>query len=127
MRRVALIAAAAVVTGLIVGVVLAGGNGDSSNKDVTAPELTVPGSAGTTDNTQTDKRRNEGTTGDSGQETGGSTGETPQAPTGGAQPQAPSQTGGQPDTPQSDTPPPKGSPAERFEHFCAQNPGACER
>ena len=30
-----------------------------------------------------------------------------------------------PDTPQNDTPPPEDSPAERFEDFCAQNPGAC--
>jgi hypothetical protein len=30
-----------------------------------------------------------------------------------------------PDSPGNDTPPPPGSPAERFEQFCAQNPGAC--
>ena len=29
------------------------------------------------------------------------------------------------DTPTSDTPPPAGSPAERFEDFCNDNPGAC--
>jgi hypothetical protein len=29
------------------------------------------------------------------------------------------------DSPQYDTPPPKGSPAERFEKFCDENPGAC--
>jgi hypothetical protein len=29
------------------------------------------------------------------------------------------------DGPESDTPPPAGSDAERFEDFCAQNPGAC--
>ncbi len=31
-----------------------------------------------------------------------------------------------PDTPDNDTPPPEDSPAERFEQFCADNPGACE-
>jgi len=30
-----------------------------------------------------------------------------------------------PDGPANDTPPPVGSNAERFEDFCAQNPGAC--
>jgi hypothetical protein len=29
------------------------------------------------------------------------------------------------DTPENDTPPPPGSPAERFEEFCEENPGAC--
>jgi hypothetical protein len=29
------------------------------------------------------------------------------------------------DSPSNDTPPEPGSPAERFEQFCAQNPGAC--
>ena len=34
-------------------------------------------------------------------------------------PQAP------PDTPENDAPPPQGSPAERFEQYCNENPGAC--
>jgi len=29
------------------------------------------------------------------------------------------------DTPENDTPPPADSPAERFEKFCEENPGAC--
>jgi hypothetical protein len=29
------------------------------------------------------------------------------------------------DTPENDTPPPPDSPAERFEDFCNENPGAC--
>lgn len=44
----------------------------------------------------------------------------------GGQQQPPS--GGQPapdDTPDNDQPPPPGSPAERFEQFCEENPGAC--
>jgi hypothetical protein len=31
----------------------------------------------------------------------------------------------QPDSPSHDTPPEPGSPADRFEQFCAKNPGAC--
>jgi hypothetical protein len=34
-------------------------------------------------------------------------------------PQSPS------DTPENDAPPPQGSPAERFEQYCNENPGAC--
>lgn len=29
------------------------------------------------------------------------------------------------DTPENDAPPPQGSPAERFEEWCNENPGAC--
>ena len=29
------------------------------------------------------------------------------------------------DSPENDTPPPEDSPAERFEEFCDENPGAC--
>ena len=30
-----------------------------------------------------------------------------------------------PDSPENDAPPPEDSPAERFEEFCNENPGAC--
>lgn len=30
-----------------------------------------------------------------------------------------------PDSPENDVPPPKGSPAERFERFCEENPQQC--
>ena len=47
MRRVALIAVAAVLTGVLAGVVLAGGGDDNSSNDtVKPPELTVPGGSG---------------------------------------------------------------------------------
>jgi hypothetical protein len=36
-----------------------------------------------------------------------------------AEPQTPA------DTPENDSPPPKDSPAERFEEYCNENPGAC--
>jgi hypothetical protein len=29
------------------------------------------------------------------------------------------------DTPENDSPPPEDSPAERFEQYCNENPGAC--
>ncbi len=29
------------------------------------------------------------------------------------------------DSPENDTPPPTDTPAERFEQFCNENPGAC--
>ena len=29
------------------------------------------------------------------------------------------------DTPENDSPPPKDSPAQRFEDYCNENPGAC--
>jgi hypothetical protein len=125
-NKVAAIAVGAVLTGLIVGVVLASsGDGDSDKTDVQAPELTVPGgSTGTTDR-RSERRRTTGTTDETttpdsgGQGTGGA-----QAPSdqnsGGAQAPSPPQ-----DTQQNDVPPPGGSPAQRFERFCEQNPGAC--
>jgi hypothetical protein len=49
------------------------------------------------------------------------------------EPSPPSTSGGTPaptpeppaDTPENDAPPPADSPAERFEDFCNENPGAC--
>ena len=51
--------------------------------------------------------------------------ETTPPPTDGGttSPDTPTETA--PDTPQNDTPPPADSPAERFEDFCNDNPGAC--
>jgi hypothetical protein len=119
MRRVALIAIAAVITGLVVGQLASGcGSDDSPKRNVTTPELTVPedssgGVTGTTDKGTTD----EGTTGESGGQSA-PVQQAPQTPSGGA-PAAPE------DTPQNDAPPATGSPAERFERFCEKNPGAC--
>ena len=40
--------------------------------------------------------------------------------------EGPSTTPQQPeDSPQNDAPPPGDSPAERFEEYCNENPGAC--
>jgi hypothetical protein len=124
-RKVAVIAVGAVLTGLIVGVVLASSDGDDSDKtDVQAPELTIPGGSGTTDRTP-GRDRDRGTSG----ETGSPSSSTPS--TGGAQAPSDQSSGGAEapaapqDTQQNDVPPPRGSPAQRFEQFCQQNPGAC--
>jgi hypothetical protein len=129
-NKVVAIAIGAVLTGLIVGVVIASsGGGDSKTTDVSAPELTVPGNSGTTGR-RPEKKGTTGTTGRSGPATGtGSGGEG----TGGAQaPQPSNQNSGgaqapaaPKDTQQNDVPPPQGSPAQKFEKFCQQNPGAC--
>ena len=128
-QRVAVIALGAVLTGLLVGVVIAssGGDGGSKSTDTAPPDLTVPGSSGgTLTDTKTDKTKTDsGTTGDSGTNSGG----TDQS--GGAQaPSSTPDTGGaapaQPqDTPQNDTQPPADSPAQKFEQFCNDNPSAC--
>jgi hypothetical protein len=117
LRRFGLIALAAVVTGLIVGIVIANAGG-SGNATPSIPELKPP--PGTIDSSGTT-----GTTGSTGATgtTGASTTPTqtqttPSGSSGGSQtPQA--------DTPQHNTTPPKGSPASRFEQFCKDNPGAC--
>jgi hypothetical protein len=128
-NKVAAIAVGAVLAGLIVGVVLAssGGGGDSKTTDVGAPELTVPGGSGTTDR-RSEKKGTTGTSGESGPAGSGSGGES----TGGAEAPPSNQNSGgaqapaaPKDTPQNDVPPPRGSPAQRFEKFCQQNPGAC--
>jgi hypothetical protein len=121
MRKWAVIALAAALTGVVAGVVIASsGGGDSGTTTHSVPELTPPpgsisGDAG--DRGATGKR---GTTDNS----------TQTAPTQTQTQTAPAQTGGGAAAPPSDTekhdvPPPKGSPAQRFEEFCKQNPGAC--
>jgi hypothetical protein len=114
------IAAIAVVTGLIVGVVIASSGGDgAANDPVTTEELTPPsGSAGSNTTRNRDRSGSTGETGPSGNEQPAPDSGQPQSG-GNAAPQAPE------DSQQNDVPPPQGSPAERFEKFCSQNPGAC--
>jgi hypothetical protein len=122
----------------LIAPVLAACGGDAEDTSSSAPrkpELTVPGES--TDMAPTDTGTDTGTeTGtdtapDSGVQ-GGSGGQdgTPSdqpnpgnggvpAPDNNAPPQS------QEDSPSNDTPPEPGSPADRFEQFCAQNPGAC--
>jgi len=122
MRRLVVLGIAAIATGLVVGVVVAssgddggGGEGRRSVPDLAPlPGSSDLGSGGRTDRTDTD----ETTTDDSG---------------GTPAPEAPPATGGDgsggtpapEDSEQNDVPPPSGSPAERFEQFCQENPGAC--
>ncbi len=115
MRRFGLFAIAAIATGLIVGVVIAS-SGDSGSATTSVPELkpppgTIKGDSGTTDQktTTTDTTDTTAPT------------ETPAEPT---QPSGGTQAPPS-DTPQNDVPPPQGSPADRFEQFCKDNPGAC--
>jgi hypothetical protein len=125
--KVVAIAVGAVLTGLIVGVVLASsGGGDSKQKDVGAPELTIPGGSSTTGGSSRERKGATGTSGESGptssgpQSTGGAQAPPANQNSGGAQaPSAPK------DTQRNDVPPPQGSPAQRFEKFCQDNPGAC--
>jgi hypothetical protein len=121
-----MITVAAVATGLIVGVVIASDGGDDgSSEPVTAPELTVPGGGSTATGRA---RERSGTTGDSGTTDSGGAATPSPSPTPAP---APDQTGGSPtpqtqeDTPQTDTQPPSGSPASKYEDFCKQNPTSC--
>jgi hypothetical protein len=119
MRGFGLIALAAVITGLVVGVVIAdsGGSGKAtpSVPELTPPPGTISGTSGTTDQGTTSTNTTTNTTSAPSQT---STQTTPSQTSGGAG--AP-----QSDTPQNNQPPPKGSPAGRFEQFCKDNPGAC--
>jgi hypothetical protein len=123
-NRVAAIAIGAVLTGLLVGVVIAGsgGDGDGGSTNVEPPELTVPGGSDFTGSDRSTRRQDEGTTNDSSStDSGGAATPAPDSSqdSGGAAPAQPQ------DTQQNDAPPPSGSPAQRFEQFCEDNPGAC--
>jgi hypothetical protein len=126
-QRLVVLGIAAVVTGLVVGVVVAssgdgdgGGGGKSSSQSV--PELTpLPGSSDLGSGTRSDKTNTDKTTTDTNPSGGTSAPDQPPAGSGGNSGGA---TAPQ-DSPQNDTPPPSGSPAERFEQFCQENPGAC--
>jgi hypothetical protein len=115
MRRFGLFAIAAIAAGLVVGVVIAS-SGDSGSATPSVPELkpppgTIKGDSGTTDQKTT-------TTDTTDTTTPTDTPAEPTQPSGGTQ--APPS-----DTPQNDVAPPQGSPADRFEQFCKDNPGAC--
>ena len=116
MRRFGIIAIAAVLTGLLVGVVIAS-SGDSGSATPSVPELkpppgTIKSDSGTTDKKTTSTDTTDTTTAPAQTQT------APSAPSGGAQ--TPQQ-----DTEHNDVAPPQGSPADRFEQFCKDNPGAC--
>jgi hypothetical protein len=120
LRRFAVIAVAAIVTGIVAGVVIAGSGGDSGTTTHSVPELTPPPGSIESGSGDTGASGATGTTGEQTQTTPSQTQTqtTPQQQNGGA---------GTPpsDTKQHDVPPPNGSPAQRFEQFCKDNPGAC--
>jgi hypothetical protein len=104
-------------------VVLAGCGGDEEGSAETTPalpNLTVPG--GETPETDAPPQTQPEPTPDFQTETLPPVETTP-APQGGGTP-AP-ETAPPADTPENDAPPPEDSPAERFEEFCDENPGAC--
>ena len=91
------------------------GGDDEPKADTTptVPELTVPQTDETEpppSDTETETTPAEPTETVPPTDDGGTTAPEPEAPT---------------DTPDNDTPPPEDSPAERFEEFCNENPGAC--
>jgi hypothetical protein len=101
-----------------VAVVLAGcGGGDSEPATDTArqlPDLSIPTTRTSPPVTETTPSTTP-TTVDPGTETLPMEGPTTTSTT----PETPD------DTPTTDTPPPEGSPAQRFEQYCNENPGAC--
>jgi hypothetical protein len=118
------ISIAAVLTGLIVGVVIASSGDDSTTEPVRTPELRPPG--GTVgDRTSTSGTTDTGTTGDS-----TSTQTTPSS----SPPASDTPSGGTP-TPPAETPqngtqndnnaPATGGSPQGLDRFCEQNPGAC--
>jgi hypothetical protein len=114
--RFVIIAIAAVVTGLIVGIVIAD-SGNSGSATPSIPELKPPpGTISSSDS---------GTTGAQTTSTGTTTSTPAQTQT----QTTPSQGSGGSQTPQdtqqNNIAPPKGSPASKFEQFCKDNPGAC--
>ena len=120
MRPAVLIAVAAIVTGIVVGVAISSsGGGGPSHTKVQPPPLLAPHGSTPKTRTKTGTTGAQGTTDTSTTGGAGSNEQTtPQSQSGGAQ--APQQ-----DTPQNNVAPPKGSPADKFEKFCKQNPGAC--
>ena len=116
MRRFGIIAVAAIVTGLVVGVVIAdsGGSGSAtpSIPELKPPPGSITGDSGTTDQKTTSTDTTTTTPAQTPTQT------TPSQPSGGAQ-------SPQNDTQQNAQPPAQGSPADRFEQFCKDNPGAC--
>ena len=119
------------VAALVAGALAACGGDDEPGTptDSAKPELTVPGestSSETTDPESTESTESTGTAPSEAPPTGPM--DQPNPGNGGVPaPDSNNPSGGQraPDSPDNDTPPEPGSPQERFEQFCAENPGAC--
>lgn len=124
-RRVLTAAMVAVLAPTLVG---CGGGGKNSAQPLPpTPTLTVPGQNAT----PSVPKASTGDTGTTGPTTQTAVATTPTSttqsnpttPQGGAA--APQTGGASPDSPSNNTSPPAGSPAQRFEQFCKDNPGAC--
>jgi hypothetical protein len=117
-----------VALALIAPVLAACGGDDSAPSDeMRTPPLTVPGdqtgtaeTAPETDSTETEPQSTTDTTPLPAPD---APADQPSPDNGGVP--APDSNDPPADTPSNDTPPEPGSPADRFEQFCAQNPGAC--
>lgn len=112
-RRALIARLALILATLLVAIAAPGCGGDdepAASSPVTEPELTVP---------QPDEADEPETETETAPEPPPETTAPPadEAPVPEAEPP--------PDTPENDTPPPQDSPAERFEEFCDENPGAC--
>jgi hypothetical protein len=96
-------------------VAIAGCGGDDEPSTSTArelPELSIPTNTTPTTRPQVEETTPTTTSVDPATET---------LPTEGPRPDSDEPA----DTPENDSPPPEGSPAERFEQYCDDNPGAC--
>jgi hypothetical protein len=112
----------AAVAALVLALAACGGDDENVADTPARPELTVPGGGKAP---TLDEKPRTTKTGTSTTTAPAPSGGTP-APTPQQQQQQPQGQANQPqDSPQNDTPPPKGSPAQKFEQFCEDNPGAC--
>lgn len=114
----------------LLALVAAGCGGDDETAETVppAPELSLPGEETPTLDDLPDSTTTTGEGDGRATPAPETPGEATPPADGGEQQQQPPPSGGQPapdDTPQNDRPPPAGSPAERFEQFCNDNPGAC--
>lgn len=120
-----------ILPALIAGLLAACGGDDESGSatETEKPALTVPGESTdtTTESTDTTTESTEtAPSGDGGSQTGPM--DQPNPGNGGVPaPDNNNPPADQPprDLPSNDTPPEPGSPADRFEQFCTENPGAC--
>ncbi len=120
---------AAVVLALMALALPACGGDDEPDPstEVKPPELTIPSTEEDAASTATDETDATDTT-----DTTEDTAPTPAGEDPSTAQQAPGEGDGnsaddqaQQDSPQNDTPPEAGSPQQRFEQYCADNPGAC--
>jgi hypothetical protein len=121
---------AVALAALVPALAACGGGSDNASAPLPpAPTLTVPGQSGTP---SVPTRTPTGATGATGPSTTTSATTTPATTTTQANPttpqggaQAPQTGGASPNQTQTNTSPPAGSPAQKFEQFCKDNPGAC--